>query len=188
MKILDINSFIKESSMRVERVVNDDIHIMGIDVKCRWDGEHWYFYDREGKGTHETFKSLPQHRNVDFEMNFKIDFAVTNEMLDDEIFNDCTVDIKAVLHYYDMASDDYDIEVRSIDDVDELKNLFMTYSIDARTFDKFMSESWYDCDVIETLSNEMEDRMGFKKPVDLIEKIRKEITNAIFKQCINKQQ
>lgn len=173
MKILDSNSFIKEGYMNVTCVVNNTLELNAIDTTCKWDGEHWYFYEREGNGDIDDFRKLDNNRNTNFEVYLKFDFSLKGDEMGE--VGKCRVSMMVNVHYMNMAEDDYEIEVRTIDDMDEFNGMLYGYDIDTDELKKVLSESWDEFYVYEKIGDELEDRIGLKRIGDKSEKLCAEI-------------
>ena len=52
MKILKFNDFVKESVLNVTRSITETIELENISSRTWWDGETWYDFDHERKGTY----------------------------------------------------------------------------------------------------------------------------------------
>lgn len=128
MKILNLEKFVNEGYAELHRTVTDMLELDNIDVRCTWDGEHWYYYDKEKRGSLEDFRKLAKN-NADFSVRFRYDFSVKAEGSgpDDSAVDECSVEQLVVLHFSDMSANDYDIKCKYCHNMSEFVDIIYDY-------------------------------------------------------------
>lgn len=176
MKILNSKEFINESYFKVTEVVDKIISLDNISLKCLWDGEYWFDYNREKRGTFEDFKNLENNKNTNFEVYLNLDFKKLDN--ENQFENDiCISEVCVKLHYYDMSIDDYNLDFVYCNNIEPLAKYVSTCDTIENDFLKDMiAESWNECKIDEQLGIELEDRIG---KIDLNKTIE-EIKNCVI--------
>lgn len=182
MKILGIKDFINESQMNVTKSIVDTIKLNDVKLKCIWDGEHWYYYDREGKGNFEEFKQLPKNQNATFEIYITFDF----EQYEDYKYKDdiCKVESMCKLHWFNMVENDYEIEPVYCKNIETLSGFLSDYDdVNSEKLRELISDALDENHIDEELTNEITDRMGIKDNYELVSKIKDIIINDLIENC-----
>lgn len=175
-KILKITEYIKEAAMLISRTETNALDLDTVSVDCKWDGEHWYYFDREHKGTVEDFKALGKNMNTNFEMYLKFYFDI-NKKTDygDEELDSCIVEMLVNLHWSDMSNDDYYIDVKYTRKMKEFAAMLEDYDVNDDTLRDVVSDSWDEgANAGSVIADEIEDKLG----IDQYNKILDEIKDA----------
>ena len=85
--------------MFISRTETNVLDLDTVSADCKWDGEHWYYFDREHKGTLEDFKALDKNlhwsdmSNDDYDIDVKYTRKMKEfvTMLEDYNVNDDTL-------------------------------------------------------------------------------------------------
>lgn len=175
MKILNLDSFINEGYVELHKTITDILNLVNIKVRCTWDGETWYYYDRENKGTFEDFKKLQKNNNTNFEIYLRYNFVVNEEdsKPEDAVNRECSVEQLITLHFNNMSENDYDINCKYCHKMDDLRNIVYDYDEDDdEPLTKIRELISKDLDVIiYELEIEVEDKLGIKNDDVLIASI-----------------
>ena len=161
---------VNEAYMPITRIMYNRIDIPDIQLKkCTWDGEKWCYYERENKGTIDDFKALDRNKNANMDMKFVFRF----DMLDKEggyQNNICDVKVGLTLHYYNMANNDYEIEVTECENYEALNTLVKEIEdndeFDWEKFANIIERQWKERYVAMKVNDELEDvlgKQGFEK-------------------------
>ena len=161
---------VNEAYMPITRIMYNRIDIPDIQLKkCTWDGEKWCYYERENKGTIDDFKALDRNKNANMDMEFVFRF----DMLDVDggyQNNICDVKVGLTLHYYNMANNDYEIEVTECENYEALnilvKEIEDNDEFDWEKFANIIERQWKERYVAMKVNDELEDvlgKQGFEK-------------------------
>ena len=161
MKVKNFNEFVNEANMVITRTVTNGIGVSVSFLRSMWDGERWYYFDREGKGTLEDFKALENNRNTNFDVRLRFEFSLLdgNMEYDDDI---CSTTVEARVHFHSMEDDDYETSVISIDNIEELKEFTSTCEdgFDLHDFRTTLVKTWEEAYVDDEITDELEDALG----------------------------
>ncbi len=177
-----MNDFVNESQMNVTRNIIDTIKLNDVKMRCFWDGEHWYYYERENKGSVEEFKQLQKNQNATFEIYVTFDF----EQYEGNKYKDdiCKVESMCRMHWFNMVENDYEIEPVYCKNVETLSGFLSDYEdADNDRLRELLSDTWDENNLDEELMNEITDRMGIKDNYELVSKIKDIIINDIIENC-----
>lgn len=189
-KILNTKQFINEAyGMTLTRTVDDSLILEQIITKCTWTGEHWYFYDREKKGSIEDFKALKRNKNENVEFLFKMFFKMEGERNGEtEELNNAIVSVHTVVHWHDMAANDYSIDVKYIEGMEEFAEMLSEYTVDTKELSEVIADTWdEDSSAKEDVSNEMNDRIGTDPFDKILEEIKTETVKGFVKDYEDKR-
>lgn len=180
MKILKINDFVKESYLNVNRTISETIELELISTRVWWDGENWFDFDNERKGTYEDFKKLEKNKNTSFDIHMDFHFEILNE--DGEYIDDiCKVHTETKLHFFDMEIDHYDIDCKVCKNVDKLTDFVQNYDdVTEENILKLIKEAWDEYDVDYDLEMELEDRCGKRDWDKFIDEIKEKTIERII--------
>ncbi len=185
MKILDLDKFVNEGYTELRKTTTDILNLEKINIKCTWDGEHWYYYDREKKGSFDDFKKLAKNKNANFEVYFRYDFSLKGEhaKYDEEAKDECSVDQLVVVHFNNMEENDYDVNFKYCHNMDKLIDIIYDYDVDED--DEFLIKirGMVSDDLNGTedeIANEIEDRIGIKYNHDMVSSIIGEAINGFM--------
>lgn len=175
-KILKSTEYIKEAAMFISRTETNVLDLGTVSVDCKWDGEHWYYFDREHKGTLEDFKALDKNKNTNFEMYLKFYFDINKKTdYEDEELDSCIVEMLVNLHWSDMSNDDYDIDVKYTKKMKEFVTMLEDYNVNDDTLREVVSDSWDEgANAGSDIADELDDKLG----IDQYNKILDEIKDA----------
>lgn len=155
-KILRVKDFmVSEGYTKLHKVIEDILNLTSIKVRCTWDGEHWYYYDREKKGTLEEFKKLPENENENLEIYMNYEFK-----MNDDVFK---IEELVTVRFYNMAENDYEVEWKYCHGMKDFANVIYEYDSDEN--DELLEnirelvETDFE-DVKDTVANEIEDYVG----------------------------
>jgi len=175
-KILGIRDFImNEGYTKLHRVVEDVLNLTSINVRCAWDGEHWHYYDREGKGTLEDFKALPENQGKNLEIYVNYKFRINEENF--------KIEELVTLHFYDMEKNDYDVDFNYCHGMKDFASRMEEYDSDE---DYELSEHMRELvetdfeDVKGTIATEIEDYTGIKNDYNLLNDVYDEIIEGFM--------
>lgn len=185
MKILNLDGFIKEGYTEIVKTVTDILTLKRIRVKCTWDGEHWYYYDKENKGSFDDFKKLGKNRNANFDAEFRYDFTVRGEgsRSDDTPRDEFTVEELVRVHFNDMAENDYDIDFEYCHNANKLADIVYEYDADGDNDPRLKIRELISDDLNDTeneLASEIEDRTGIKDNYDIIASVIGEAISGVM--------
>ena len=155
-KILGVKDFmVSEGYTKLHKVIEDILNLTSIKVSCTWDGEHWYYYDREKKGTLEEFKKLPKNKNENLEIYMNYEFKMNEDTF--------KIQELVTVHFYNMAENDYEVEWKYCHGMKDFANVIYEYDSDEN--DELLEnirelvETDFE-DVKDTVANEIEDYVG----------------------------
>lgn len=180
MKILKINDFVKESYLSVNKTITETIELEQISTRVWWDGENWCDFDHERKGTYEDFKKLEKNKRASFDVHMDFYFETLDE--DGEYIDDiCKVHTETKLYFTDMETDDYDIDVKVCNNVDELVDFAKNYdNVTEENILELVKEAWDEYDVDYDLEMELEDRCGKRDWYKVIDEIKEKTIGRII--------
>ena len=175
-KILGIKDFmVSEGYTNLHKVIEDILNLTSMKIRCSWDGEHWYYYDREKKGTLEEFKSLPENKNKNLEIY--VDYVFK---MNDDIFK---IEELVTVHFYDMMENDYEVEWKYCHGMKDFTNTMYEYDSDENDelFENVreLIETDFE-DVKDTIANEIEDYTGIKDDETLLNEVYGEIIEGFM--------
>lgn len=185
-KILKSTEYIKEAAMFISRTETNLLDLDTVSVDCKWDGEHWYYFDREHKGTLEDFKVLDKNKNTNFEMYLKFYFDINKKTdYEDEELDSCIVEMLVNLHWSDMSNDDYDIDVKYTKKMKEFVTMLEDYNVNDDTLREVVSDSWDEgANAGSDIADELDDKLG----IDQYNKILDEIKDAAVSAFMDEYQ
>lgn len=182
-KVLNSEQYIKEAYMGITKTITDKLDLDMITVRCSWDGESWYYFDREGKGSIEDFKALDKNKNTHLEIELKYYFELSDD--EGELSDSATIESLVVLHYSDMSIDDYDIDVKYVRNTVDLVEITEDYEVSAEELNEVFSESWTE-QVTDELISEFDDKLGIDQYSNIYDEIKEKAIKAVMDDYISK--
>lgn len=175
-KILGVKDFmVSEGYTKLHKVTEDVLNLTSIKVRCTWDGEHWYYYDREKKGTLEEFKALPENNNTNLEIYVNYMFKINEESF--------KIDELVTVHFFNMAKNDYEVDWKYCHGMKEFASAVYEYDADE---DYELLENIRELvetdfeDGKDTIANEIEDYVGIKDDEALLNDVYGEIIEGFM--------
>ncbi len=180
MKILNFNDFVKESVLNVTRSITETIELENISTRTWWDCEPWYDFDHERKGTYEDFKKLERNKRASFDIHMDFFFEILDE--EGEYVDDiCKVHTETKLYFTDMEIDDYDIDCKVCNDVDELVEFAKDYNdVTEENILELIKDAWDEYDIDDDLEMDLEDKCGKRDWDRIIDEIKEKIIGRII--------